>query len=128
MIDTRIFWPTFSSATARARREATEKLAEDLASGGYTVWFDTRLLPMDVFWKVIRDEIKAAKGRDRDLVGARHQFRMGLFRSEMAHEMKKLICVRTAEVPAYDVPMPFNGYNVTPKWASARRSTTRWRR
>jgi WD40 repeat protein len=27
--------------------------------------------------------------------------------------MKKLICVRTAEVPAYDVPMPFNGYNVT---------------
>ena len=28
--------------------------------------------------------------------------------------MKKLICVRTPDVPAFDVPMPFNGYNVTP--------------
>ena len=33
--------------------------------------------------------------------------------AKLAHEMKKLICVRTAEVPAYYVPMPFNGYNVT---------------
>ena len=41
--------------------EATQELAVDLTSKGYTVWFDSRLLPMDVFWKVIRDEIKAAR-------------------------------------------------------------------
>jgi WD40 repeat protein len=94
--------------------EATQELALDLTSKDYTVWFDSRLLPMDVFWKVIRDEIKASKAViviwspravDSEWVYAE---------AKMAHEMKKLICVRTPDVQAFDVPMPFNGYNVTP--------------
>ncbi len=93
--------------------EATEKLAEDLAKAGYTVWFDTRLLPMDVFWKVIRDEIKAAKAVIVIWSARAIDSEWVYAEAKLAHEMKKLICVRTAEVPAYDVPMPFNGYNVT---------------
>ena len=93
--------------------QATEKLAEDLAKAGYTVWFDTRLLPMDVFWKVIRDEIKAAKAVIVIWSARAIDSEWVYSEAKLAHEMKKLICVRTAEVPAYDVPMPFNGYNVT---------------
>jgi hypothetical protein len=40
---------------------ATQDLAVDLAGSGYTAWFDSRLLPMDMFWKVTRDDINAAK-------------------------------------------------------------------
>ena len=93
--------------------KATEDLALDLTKAGHSVWFDSKLLPMDVFWKVIRDEIKTAKAViviwspravDSEWVYAE---------AKLAHEMKKLVCVRTPDVPAFDVPMPFNGYNVT---------------
>ncbi len=94
--------------------EPTQELAVDLTSKGYTVWFDSRLLPMDVFWKVIRDEIKAARAVIAIWSPRATDSEWVYSEAKMAHEMKKLICVRTPDVAAFDVPMPFNGYNVTP--------------
>jgi WD40 repeat protein len=94
--------------------EATQDLAVDLASKGYTVWFDSRLLPMDVFWKVIRDEIRAAKAVVVIWSPRAVESEWVYAEAKMAHEMKKLICVRTPDVAAFDVPMPFNGMNVAP--------------
>ena len=68
---------------------------------------------MDVFWKVIRDEIKAAKAVIVIWSARAIDSEWVYAEAKLAHEMKKLICVRTSDVPAYDVPMPFNGYNVT---------------
>ena len=93
--------------------QATQDLALDLTKAGYTVWFDLRLLPMDVFWKVIRDEIKAAKAVVVIWSARAIDSEWVYAEAKLAHEMKKLICVRTPDVPAIDVPMPFNGYNVT---------------
>ena len=93
--------------------KATEELAQDLTKAGHTVWFDSRLLPMDVFWKVIRDEIKAAKAVIVIWSARAIDSEWVYAEAKLAHEMKKLICVRTPDVPAFDVPMPFNGYNVT---------------
>ncbi len=92
---------------------ATEDLALDLTKAGHSVWFDSRLLPMDVFWKVIRDEIKAAKAVVVIWSARAINSEWVYAEAKLAHEMKKLICVRTPDVPAFDVPMPFNGYNVT---------------
>ena len=69
---------------------------------------------MDVFWKVIRDEIKAAKAVIVIWSPRAIDSEWVYSEAKMAHEMKKLICVRTPDVAAFDVPMPFNGYNVTP--------------
>ncbi len=92
--------------------QATQDLAADLASKGYTVWFDTRLLPMDVFWNVIRDEIEAAKAVIAIWSpGALNSERVSA-EAKMAHEMKKLVCVRTPDVAA--LPKPFNRTNATP--------------
>ena len=80
--------------------QATEDLALDLTKAGHSVWFDSKLLPMDVFWKVIRDEIKAAKAViviwspraiDSEWVYAE---------AKLAHDLKRLACVRTPDVPA----------------------------
>ena len=76
--------------------EATQDLALDLTSTGYTVWFDLRLLPMDVFWKVIRDEIKAAKAVIVIWSPRATDSEWVYSEAKLAHEMKKLICVRTA--------------------------------
>ena len=93
--------------------QATEDLALDLTKAGHSVWFNSRLLPMDVFWKVIRDEIKAAKAVVVIWSARAINSEWVYAEAKLAHDMKKLICVRTPDVPAFDVPMPFNGYNVT---------------
>ena len=41
--------------------EPTQTLAADLAKQRYAVWFDSRMLPMEVFWKVIQAKIERAK-------------------------------------------------------------------
>lgn len=93
--------------------EATDDLAKDLISKGYTVWFDTRRLPMDAFWKVIRDEIEAAKAVIAIWSPRAVESERVYAEAKMAHEMKKLICVRTPDVSASDAPKPFNRANVT---------------
>ena len=52
---------------------------------------------MDVFWKVIRDEMKAAKAVVVIWSARAVESEWVYSEAKMAHEMKKLICVRTPE-------------------------------
>jgi WD40 repeat protein len=94
--------------------EPTESLAADLGAHGFAYWYDTRLLPTDVFWRVIMKRITDAKAViviwskpavDSDWVYGE---------AKLAHEQKKLVCVRTEDVSPHAIPIPFNGYNVSP--------------
>jgi WD40 repeat protein len=92
--------------------EPTQALAAELTALRYPVWFDSRLLPMDVFWKVIREKITAAKAViviwSRPSIDSEWVYA----EAKLAHDTKKLVCVRTADVSPAEVPMPFNGFNV----------------
>src|SRR5262245_47618897 len=94
--------------------EPTESLASDLGARGYAYWYDTRLLPTDVFWRVIMKRITDAKAVI--VIWSRPAVDSDWVYSEakLAHEQGKLICVRTEDVPPQAVPIPFNSFNVTP--------------
>ena len=107
-------WPTFSSATVRARLRRRKTSRWTSPRPATRSGSNSRLLPMDVFWKVIRDEIKAAKAVVVIWSARAIDSEWVYAEAKLAHDTKKLVCVRTPDVPAIDIPMPFNGYNVTP--------------
>ncbi len=93
--------------------EPTEALASDLAQAGYATWFDTRLLPNEVFWRVIMKRITDAKAVVVIWSPAAVQSEWVYSEAMLAREQKKLVCVRTDDVSPGNVPLPFNGYNVS---------------
>ncbi len=92
--------------------KATEDLALDLTQAGHSVWFNSRLLPVDPFRNVIRGEIVAAKAVIVIWPACAVDSEWLYAAAKLAQDMKKLICVRTPDVPAYNVPMPFNRFDV----------------
>lgn len=94
--------------------EPTEGLASDLGARGYNYWYDTRLLPTDVFWRVIMKRITDAKAVIVIWSPPALNSEWVYGEATLAREQKKLICVRTADVTLAQVPIPFNGYNVSP--------------
>jgi adenylate cyclase len=98
---------------ARRAPEPTQALAADLATQRYAVWFDSRMLPMEVFWKVIQEKIRLAKAVI--VIWSKPSITSEWVYSEakLGHDLKKLICVRTPDVSPADVPLPFNGYNLS---------------
>jgi hypothetical protein len=93
--------------------EPTQELAADLSKQRYAVWFDSRMLPMEVFWKVIQEKIRAA--RAVIVIWSEPSITSEWVYSEakLGHDLKKLVCVRTPDVSPADVPLPFNGYNLS---------------
>jgi WD40 repeat protein len=88
--------------------EPTQALAAELAALNYAVWFDSRLLPGDAFWQVIEDKILAAKAVI--VIWTRPALISRGVRAEaqLAYDKHKLICVRTPDVAASEVKLPFN--------------------
>ncbi len=103
----------FISYSQRARG-ATEALAAELGSCGIACWYDVSLLPNEVFWKVIMKRITDAKAVITVWSPPAIQSEWVYGETKLAHEQKKLICVRQDDVLPTDIPLPFNGYNVTP--------------
>jgi len=93
--------------------EPTQLLAADLAKQRYAVWFDSRMLPMEVFWKVIQEKIRAAKAVIVIWSPPSITSEWVYSEAKLGHDLKKLICVRTPDVSPADVPLPFNGYNLS---------------
>ena len=93
--------------------EPTEGLATDLGARGYAYWYDTRLLPTDVFWRVIMKRITDAKAVIVIWSPPAVDSEWVYGEAKLAHEQKKLVCVRTEDVAPGAVPIPFNGYNVS---------------
>jgi WD40 repeat protein len=100
--------------------EPTESLATDLGARGYAYWYDTRLLPTDVFWRVIMKRITDAKAVIVIWSPPAVDSEWVYGEAKLAHEQKKLVCVRTEDVAPGAVPIPFNGYNVSPLTDRAR--------
>jgi hypothetical protein len=93
--------------------EPTQALAADLTKQRYAVWFDSRMLPMEVFWKVIQEKIRAAKAVIVIWSPPSITSEWVYSEAKLAHDLKKLICVRTPDVSPADVPLPFNAYNLS---------------
>src|SRR5262245_50390544 len=93
--------------------EPTQELAADLTKQRYAVWFDSRMLPMEVFWRVIQEKIRAAKAVVVIWSPPSITSEWVYAEAKLAHDLRKLICVRTPDLHPADVPLPFNGYNVS---------------
>lgn len=108
----------FISYSQRAP-ESTVALAGDLARQGFAFWYDTSLVPSDVFWKVIMRRITDAKAVIVVWTPASVESEWVYGEAKLAHEQgkkdgrKKLICVRSGDCPIETVPLPFNSYNVS---------------
>lgn len=98
----------------KPERSLTEALANDLAAAGFTVWWDTHLLPDDRFRTVIDAEIDACtraiiiwtpQSIKRDWV---------VSEAEHAHRLGKLINTYAAGLDPVQIPKPFGQVNAVP--------------
>jgi formylglycine-generating enzyme required for sulfatase activity len=99
---------------SKQHSQLTEDLARDLEAEGYTTWWDTSLLPDDVFLpQTIRTEIKAAKAVI--VVWAEHSVTSEWVYSEAAEGrgQRKLLQVRDEALDPRLVPMPFTSGNIS---------------
>ncbi len=100
--------------------EPTRELATALADARYAVWFDTSMLSSDEFWRVIMKKIDEAKAVITIWSEPALASDWVYAETKLAHDMgkrhgrQKLMCVRTEAVDPVNVPLPFNGYNITP--------------
>ena len=100
---------------SKRHAQLTEELARDLEAEGYTTWWDTSLLPDDVFFpQTIRAEIKAAKAVI--VIWAEHSVTSPWVYSEATegNEQNKLLQVRDRALDPRYVPMPFKSGNIPP--------------
>jgi formylglycine-generating enzyme required for sulfatase activity len=100
---------------SKKHAQLTEDLARDLEAEGYTTWWDTGLLPDDVFFpETIRAEIAAAKAVI--VIWAEHSIASRWVYSEATEGDKqgKLLQVRDAALDPHRAPMPFNSGNIPP--------------
>ena len=93
--------------------EPTQELAADLTAKRHAIWFDSRLLPGDAFWQVIEDKIRAAKAVI--VIWTKPALTSKGVRAEaqLAYDMDKLICLRTADVAGHEIKLPFNALEQT---------------
>jgi formylglycine-generating enzyme required for sulfatase activity len=99
---------------SKKHSQLTEALARDLEAEGYTTWWDTNLLPDNVFFpETIRTEIKAA--RAVIVIWAEHSVTSRWVYSEATEgdEQDKLLQVRDEALDARLVPMPFKAGNIS---------------
>jgi hypothetical protein len=86
----------------------TRDLAQRLEIRGFTVWWDTELLPGDKFHDKIRDEITGAKVVIVIWSPASVESAWVQAEARMASAQNKLLTVCTPDLDASRVPMPFN--------------------
>jgi hypothetical protein len=100
---------------SKKHAQLTQDLARDLEAENYTTWWDTNLLPDDVFFpQTIRNEIAAAKAVI--VIWAEHSVSSRWVYSEATEgdEQGKLLQVRDEALDARLVPMPFKVGNISP--------------
>jgi WD40 repeat protein len=97
----------FISYSQRAP-EPTHALAAALVQHGIDAWFDINLLPGDAFGKVLNDEIDRAKAVVTIWSRPALASTWVPAESQRAMSQNKLLCVRTPDVDASELPIPFN--------------------
>jgi len=94
---------------SKEERDLTVSLARDLEAKGFTVWWDTGLVPGDVFEETILGQLLMAKAAI--VIWSRHSAKSMWVRSEArrAADTGKLVPVRTTEIAISEIPPPFDG-------------------
>lgn len=92
---------------ARGDQALAKEVAEGLAKAGFTVWWDTNLLPHNRFANVIEEEIRAARAVLVIWSEAATQSQWVRAEAEFGRSESKLIQVA---IDACPIPMPFNQY------------------
>jgi hypothetical protein len=87
----------------------TRQLANELRAKGFTVWYDTSLVPGDRFRDVIMSEL--AQARAAIVIWTAGSVKSDWVCSEAsrAHARRILIPVRADDVRSHDIPPPFDG-------------------
>ncbi len=93
---------------SQSQRDLTTQLAADLQLRGYTVWWDTALLPTDgPFPEAIKREIDAARAVIVIWTAASVTSQWVYAEAARAWDQDKLIPVRVRSLKPKDIPLPF---------------------
>jgi adenylate cyclase len=98
----------FISYSKRSKAE-TEQLAADLRGKGFTVWYDTSLVPGDSFRDVIMSELALARAAIVIWTADSVKSDWVLSEASRARARRILIPVRADDVRSHDIPPPFDG-------------------
>ena len=93
---------------SKMEEHLTLELARQLEDAGYSIWWDTRLLPGADFPEEIKGQLDAAKAVI--VIWTKRSVKSRWVRAEatLADEQKKLITVRDAAIDFKEIPLPFN--------------------
>jgi TolB-like protein/Tfp pilus assembly protein PilF len=94
---------------SKASAAETERLAQELQAKGFTVWYDTSLIPGDRFRDVIMSEL--AQARAAIVIWTADSVKSDWVCSEAsrARARRVLIPVRADDIRSHDIPPPFDG-------------------
>jgi len=95
--------------------EPTVALADELTKRGFNPWYDVNLLPGQFFGTVITENIKRAQAVVTIWSPQALTSKWVPAEANMALDQNKLICVRTEDLSAGQLPPPFNTMH-TPEW------------
>src|SRR5437016_213782 len=92
---------------SKGSKAQTQQLADDLRARGFTVWYDTSLVPGDSFRHVITFEL--AKARAAIVIWTADSVKSDWVCAEASRARARgiLIPVRADDVRSHDIPLPF---------------------
>jgi hypothetical protein len=99
---------------SKARREATAELARDLEEAGFSVWWDTGLLPTDDYRDEIDRHLDEAKAVIMIWTPESVHSRWVRAEADHADGAGKLINSHTPDLDPRQIPKPFNQLNSAP--------------
>ena len=93
---------------AKARRELTEELAGNVHKAGYSVWWDTNLLPNEKFRKEIDEKLDGCAAAVIIWTPEATNSDWVLSEAEHAYSQNKLINTHSSDFQIQKLPKPFN--------------------
>jgi TIR domain len=99
---------------SKVRRALTEALARHLEAEGFSVWWDTDLLPADNFRAEINRQLDIAKAVVIVWTPESKSSEWVCAEVDRAHEQRKLVNSHSAGLTPRQIPMPFNQIHSVP--------------
>jgi TIR domain len=99
---------------SKVRRALTEALARHLEAEGFSVWWDTDLLPADNFRAEINHQLDIARAVVIVWTPESKSSEWVCAEADRAHEQRKLVNTHSAGLTPRQIPMPFNQTHSVP--------------
>jgi adenylate cyclase len=93
---------------SKGSKAQTQQLADELRAKGFTVWYDTSLVPGDSFRNVITSELAQARAAIVIWTAASVKSDWVCAEASRARARGILIPVRVDDVRSHDIPLPFD--------------------